>query len=118
MWDDLCGHGIRVYDADTAVGHARTGVALSLRRDGVTLMWQMGELQEREVSTTQTESAERSRSVAAVMTGAVASSLVVLGYRVHAEFVDALPFPAVYVPGWAEKQHMAGPTMTPTTDEQ
>lgn len=102
VWDELSGHGIRVFETDGAVGSARTGVALPLQHEGVMLMWQMGESQERDIYD-KTLRAERSRSVAALMTGAVASSLVVLGYHVHAEFVDELPFPAVYVHGRAEQ---------------
>ncbi|MET9686769.1 hypothetical protein [Streptomyces coeruleorubidus] len=102
VWDDLCGHGMRVFESDAAVGHERTGIALSLQREGVMLMWQMGERQERGIYE-DSLNGERSRSVAAVMTGAVAGSLAALGYHVHAEFVDKLPFPALYVHGRSEK---------------
>lgn len=102
VWDDLSGHGIRVYDAEAAISSARTGVALSLQHDGVRLMWHMSESQDSDLYDTTTR-AQRSRSVAAVMTCAVASSLIVLGYRLHTELVDALPAPAIHVHDWAAK---------------
>ncbi|QIK04750.1 hypothetical protein G7Z12_00300 [Streptomyces sp. ID38640] len=96
IWDDLSGHGLRVLDGEAPADDRDSGVVLSLGKDGIYLDWQLDRDREHKIYD-KTLRAEQARSISAVMTGAVASSLAALGYRVHADFADALPAPTLVV---------------------
>ncbi|MHA4818776.1 hypothetical protein ACXZ65_31015 [Streptomyces aculeolatus] len=94
VWNDLCAHGLRVQDAERP--HDRGGVTLVLSDKTVWVAWELADERENELRG-DNAAGLCSRTIGAVMTGALTASLTALGYQVHADFNDDLPMPMLTV---------------------
>ena len=101
VWDDLHQLGMLVFDAEAPHEGRGRGVSLLLSESGVMLGWILADKSEIDKDTPMSRPG---RTPVTILTGALSSVLLALGYRVRVEYMDgAIPAPYLYVDGFTAR---------------
>ena len=103
VWDDLHQLGMLVFDAEVPTEGRGRGVSLLVSQSGIMLGWILGDESEIDQNT---PAGRQGRTSVTILTGALSSVLLALGYRVRVEYMDgAIPAPFLYVDGFTARAH-------------
>lgn len=103
VWDDLHQLGMLVFDAETPEEGRGRGVSLLVSHSGVMLGWILADESEIDGNT---PAGRQARTSVTILTGALSSVLLAIGYRVRVEYMDgAIPAPYLYVDGFTARPH-------------
>jgi hypothetical protein len=101
VWEDLHQLGMLVFDAEAPHEGRGRGVSLLLSESGVMLGWILADESQIDQDT---PGGRRGRTSVTILTGALSSVLLALGYRVRVEYMDgAIPAPYLYVDGFTAR---------------
>ena len=103
VWDDLHQLGMLVFDAEAPEEGRERGVSLLVSHSGVMLGWILADESEIDGDT---PAGRQARTSVTILTGALSSVLLAIGYRVRVEYMDgAIPAPYLYVDGFTARPH-------------
>jgi hypothetical protein len=92
-----------VFDAETPEEGRGRGVSLLVSHSGVMLGWILADESEIDGNT---PAGRQARTSVTILTGALSSVLLAIGYRVRVEHMDgAIPAPYLYVDGFTARPH-------------
>jgi hypothetical protein len=92
-----------VFDAEAPEEGRGRGVPLLVTQSGVMLGWILADESEIE---SDTQAGRQGRTSVTILTGAVPSVLLAIGYRARVEYMDgAVPAPHLYVDGFTDRPH-------------